>query len=54
MALNTVHQPRKLDWDGNGKVLLSTYLDEDVSELRSRISCVLMRASSSSLGSDAL
>jgi len=28
VALNTVHQPRKLDWDGNGKVLLSTYLDE--------------------------
>lgn len=27
VALNTVHQPRKLEWAGNGKLLLSTYLD---------------------------
>ena len=33
VAFNTVHQPRKLDWDGNGKVLLSTYLDEDVKRI---------------------
>src|SRR3954463_5156437 len=30
VALNTVHQPRKLDWEGEGKLLLSTYLDGDV------------------------
>jgi len=29
IALNTVHQPRKLDWEGEGQVLLSTYLDDD-------------------------
>jgi alpha-glucosidase len=29
VALNTVHQPRKLDWEGEGKLLLSTYLDGD-------------------------
>ena len=27
VALNTVHEPRKLQWDGRGTRLLSTYLD---------------------------
>jgi hypothetical protein len=27
IALNTVHQPRKLDWTGEATLLLSTYLD---------------------------
>ena len=27
VALNTIHQPRKLEWRGSGQVLLSTYLD---------------------------
>ena len=27
VALNTVHQPRKLEWQGVGTLLLSTYLD---------------------------
>ena len=29
VALNTVHQPRKLEWQGTGMLLLSTYLDDD-------------------------
>jgi alpha-glucosidase len=28
VALNTIHQPRKLEWDGAGQLMLSTYLDE--------------------------
>ena len=27
VALNPVHQPRKLEWQGEGTLLLSTYLD---------------------------
>jgi alpha-glucosidase len=33
VALNTVHQPRKLDWEGEGKLLLSTYLDGDAKQV---------------------
>ena len=29
VALNTVHEPRKLEWPGAGTLLLSTYLDGD-------------------------
>jgi len=29
VALNLVHEPRKLEWSGNGILLLSTYLDSD-------------------------
>ena len=29
IALNTVHQPRKFEWKGEGKLLLSTYLDRE-------------------------
>jgi alpha-glucosidase len=29
VALNTVHQPRKVEWQGAGTLLLSTYLDSD-------------------------
>jgi alpha-glucosidase len=29
VALNTIHEPRKLMWSGEGTVLLSTYLDQE-------------------------
>jgi alpha-glucosidase len=34
VALNTVHQPRKLEWSGEGTLLLSTYLDGDRQPMR--------------------
>ena len=41
VALNTAHQPRKLDWQGWGTRLLSTYLDGDGQAMESP---VLLRA----------
>jgi len=29
VALNLVHEPRRLEWEGEGTILLSTYLDEE-------------------------
>jgi hypothetical protein len=33
VALNTVHQPRKLEWQGTGTLVLSTYLDDEGKEM---------------------
>jgi alpha-glucosidase len=41
VALNTVHQPRKLEWQGVGTLLLSTYLDGEGKTIGSSI---LLRA----------
>jgi alpha-glucosidase len=34
VALNLVHQPRRLDWEGRGRLVLSTYLDRDGTAVR--------------------
>jgi alpha-glucosidase len=41
VALNTVHQPRKLEWQGTGTLVLSTYLDDEGKEMGKSI---LLRA----------